>query len=198
LAFALTSVSAQRASPLRERSNLHAARTGERPGLKDAIASVLRGAAWQRCRTHFIRNLLTKVPKAAHGIVATFVRTIFAQPDAESVRAQHARTVERGGVAAALVGRGAEEASAVCGRSGVVGRTHERARGRHGTDAPRRRSSSPAPMPPGRAWSGLRCDPLRDIRNTGRIAAVIKGGVLYRRSDLERLRGEAREIAARR
>ena len=65
------------------------------PGLKDAIASVLRGAAWQRCRTHFIRNLLTKVPKAAHGIVATFVRTIFAQPDAESVRAQHARTVEQ-------------------------------------------------------------------------------------------------------
>jgi putative transposase len=65
------------------------------PGLKDAIASVLRGAAWQRCRTHFIRNLLTKVPKAAHGIVATFVRTIFAQPDADSVRAQHARTVEQ-------------------------------------------------------------------------------------------------------
>lgn len=65
------------------------------PGLKDAIASVLRGATWQRCRTHFVRNLLTTVPKAAHGIVATFVRTIFAQPDAESVRAQHARTVEQ-------------------------------------------------------------------------------------------------------
>ena len=27
------------------------------PGPKDAIASVLRGAAWQRCRTHLIRNL---------------------------------------------------------------------------------------------------------------------------------------------
>jgi putative transposase len=65
------------------------------PGLRDAIASVLRGASWQRCRTHFIRNLLTKVPKQAHGLVATFVRTIFAQPDAESVRAQHARTVEQ-------------------------------------------------------------------------------------------------------
>lgn len=64
------------------------------PGLRDAIDSVLRGASWQRCRTHFIRNLLTRVPKAAHGIVATYVRTIFAQPDAESVRAQHARTVE--------------------------------------------------------------------------------------------------------
>jgi transposase-like protein len=65
------------------------------PGLKDAISSVLRGAAWQRCRTHFVRNVLTKVPKAAHGLVATFVRTIFAQPDAESVRAQHSRTVDQ-------------------------------------------------------------------------------------------------------
>jgi putative transposase len=63
--------------------------------LKDAIASVLRGASQQRCRTHFIRNVLTKVPKAAHGLVATFVRTLFAQPDAEPVRAQHARTVEQ-------------------------------------------------------------------------------------------------------
>jgi transposase-like protein len=63
-------------------------------GLRDAISSVLRGASWQRCRTHFIRNLLTRVPKAAHGIVATYVRTIFMQPDADSVRAQHARTVE--------------------------------------------------------------------------------------------------------
>lgn len=65
------------------------------PGLKDAIAAVLRGAAWQRCRTHFIRNLLTKVPKSAHPLVATYVRTIFMQPDGESVRAQHARTVEQ-------------------------------------------------------------------------------------------------------
>ena len=65
------------------------------PGLKDAIAAVLRGASWQRCRTHFMRNLLIKVPKAAHGIVATFVRTIFAQPDAESVRLQRGRIVER-------------------------------------------------------------------------------------------------------
>ncbi len=65
------------------------------PGLRDAIASVLRGASWQRCRTHFVRNLLTRVPKAAHAIVATYVRTIFMQPDAEAVRAQHARTVEQ-------------------------------------------------------------------------------------------------------
>ena len=33
-------------------------------GLKDAI-SVIRGASWQRCRTHFMRNLLTRVPRSA-------------------------------------------------------------------------------------------------------------------------------------
>jgi len=33
------------------------------PGLVDAIGSTLPGAAWQRCRTHFARNLLTRVPQ---------------------------------------------------------------------------------------------------------------------------------------
>ena len=40
-----------------------------------------------------MRNLLTKVPKSAQSLVATLVRTIFAQPDAELTRAQHARVV---------------------------------------------------------------------------------------------------------
>jgi len=64
-------------------------------GLKDAIASALPGAAWQRCRVHFIQNLLTRVPKAAQGFVAALVRNIFAQPDAESVRSQLDRAVEQ-------------------------------------------------------------------------------------------------------
>jgi putative transposase len=64
-------------------------------GLKDAIHSVLRGAGWQRCRTHFMRNLLTKVPKSAQPFVATLVRSIFAQPDADSVLDQHKRVVEQ-------------------------------------------------------------------------------------------------------
>lgn len=64
-------------------------------GLKDAIHSVLRGAAWQRCRTHFMRNLLTKVPKTMQPFVATLVRSIFAQPDAESTREQYRRVVDQ-------------------------------------------------------------------------------------------------------
>ena len=65
------------------------------PGLVDAIAATLSGAAWQRCRTHFMRNLLTRVPKSAQSFVATMVRTIFAQPDAATVHEQHARIVDQ-------------------------------------------------------------------------------------------------------
>lgn len=57
-------------------------------GLRDAIRKVLGGAAWQRCRVHFMRNLLALVPKAAQETVAAFVRTIFSQPDHESALQQ--------------------------------------------------------------------------------------------------------------
>src|SRR5947208_10378261 len=65
------------------------------PGLVDAIAATLTGAAWQRCRTHAMRNLLTRVPKSAQSFVATMVRTIFAQPDAETVHEQYHRIVDQ-------------------------------------------------------------------------------------------------------
>ncbi len=64
-------------------------------GLVAAIAAVLPGASWQRCRTHFVWNLLTRVPKAAQPFVATLVRSIFAQPAREEVEAQHARVLEQ-------------------------------------------------------------------------------------------------------
>lgn len=64
-------------------------------GLVDAVAATLPGASWQRCRTHFMRNLLCRVPKSAQPAVATMVRSIFAQPDADGVREQHERVVEQ-------------------------------------------------------------------------------------------------------
>ncbi len=42
-----------------------------------------------------MRNLLTRVPKSAEALVATTVRTIYQQPSAEAVHAQHARVVEQ-------------------------------------------------------------------------------------------------------
>ena len=67
-------------------------------GLKQAVAQVVTGATWQRCRVHFMRNALSTVPKAAQQMVAATLRTIFAQPDSESARetlARIARLFER-------------------------------------------------------------------------------------------------------
>jgi putative transposase len=64
------------------------------PGLVAAIGSALPGASWQRCRTHYLRNLLTRVPKSAQRHVATQVRTIFDQADADAVAAQFDRVVD--------------------------------------------------------------------------------------------------------
>jgi putative transposase len=55
-------------------------------GLKGAVAAVLGGTSWQRCRVHFVRNVLALVPKAASQMVAATIRTVFVQPDAASAR----------------------------------------------------------------------------------------------------------------
>jgi putative transposase len=57
-------------------------------GLKQAINAVFIGAAWQRCRVHFLRNVLAQVPKGSSEMVAAAIRTIFAQPKADMVRDQ--------------------------------------------------------------------------------------------------------------
>src|SRR5688572_21211195 len=56
--------------------------------LKAAISAVLLGAAWQRCRVHFMRNVLARVPRGNSEMVAAAIRTVFAQPDAEHVHSQ--------------------------------------------------------------------------------------------------------------
>jgi len=66
-------------------------------GLKSAIAQVLSGASWQRCRVHFtlapaasagVRNLLSHVPCGDQAMVAAALRTIYAQPNQEVARHQ--------------------------------------------------------------------------------------------------------------
>ncbi|MHB8689422.1 MAG: IS256 family transposase [Candidatus Dormibacteraceae bacterium] len=60
-------------------------------GLKQAVAEILVGTTWQRCRVHFMRNALATVPKLAQQMVAATLRTVFAQPDAPSAK----ETIER-------------------------------------------------------------------------------------------------------
>lgn len=57
-------------------------------GLKAAISAVLAGTAWQRCRVHFMRNVLATVPQGTREAIAAIVRTIFVQPDHASAMTQ--------------------------------------------------------------------------------------------------------------
>jgi len=64
-------------------------------GIKKAIAAVLAEASWQRCRTHFMANLATRVPKANWPMIATLVRLIFEQSDGDSTWSQLGEVVDR-------------------------------------------------------------------------------------------------------
>jgi transposase-like protein len=57
-------------------------------GLRSAVQAVLAGASIQRCRVHFLRNVLAQIPKHSAEMAAAAIRTIFAQPDAEHVHEQ--------------------------------------------------------------------------------------------------------------
>lgn len=57
-------------------------------GLVKAVRKVMLGAAYQRCRVHFLRNVFAVIPKDSAEMVAATIRTVFAQPTAEAVRAQ--------------------------------------------------------------------------------------------------------------
>jgi len=51
-------------------------------GLTKAIRRMFQGCCWQRCRVHFARNLLQRVPKAHQGMVTAALRSVFSQEDA--------------------------------------------------------------------------------------------------------------------
>jgi transposase-like protein len=64
-------------------------------GLKSALRQVMHGASWQRCRTHFMRNLLAHIPQDDKEEAASWVRTIFAQPSQEAAQQQVEVVVEK-------------------------------------------------------------------------------------------------------
>ena len=61
------------------------------PGLVEAVAANLPGAAWQRCRTHYAANLMSVTPKAMWPAVKAMLHSVYDQPDAAAVHAQFDR-----------------------------------------------------------------------------------------------------------
>lgn len=63
-------------------------------GLRAARRSVLNGVAWQRCRVHFMRNVLSRVPKAAQGMVSAMLQQVFAAEDVAKAREALTKALE--------------------------------------------------------------------------------------------------------
>ena len=82
-------------------------------GLKKAIARCFQGCSWQRCRVHFARNLLVKVPKASQDMVAAALRSVFVQQEATAVEQQWHQVIsmltEKFPAAAALMAQAKED-----------------------------------------------------------------------------------------
>ena len=63
-------------------------------GLKAAIKRMFQGCSWQRCRVHFLRNLLSHVPKAGQDMVAAAMKAVFVIQKPEQVRAHWQQVTE--------------------------------------------------------------------------------------------------------
>ena len=63
-------------------------------GLKAAARKTLQGASWQRCRVHFARNVLARVPKGHQDVVAAALRTVFVHPNPVEIAAAWDRTAD--------------------------------------------------------------------------------------------------------
>jgi transposase-like protein len=56
-------------------------------GIKAAVTKVF-SATWQRCRVHYMRNVLAHAGKSSKRVAAAFIGTAFAQDDAAAARTQ--------------------------------------------------------------------------------------------------------------
>ena len=63
-------------------------------GIRAAVRAILPGAAWQRCRVHFARNITSRLGSARSKPVNALVSTIFAQTSQEAVIAQYKHVID--------------------------------------------------------------------------------------------------------
>ncbi|ACK86194.1 IS256 family transposase [Methylorubrum extorquens] len=63
-------------------------------GIKASVAKVMN-ATWQRCRVHFMRNVLARAGRSGRRVVSAFIATAFAQDDAEAARLQWRRVADQ-------------------------------------------------------------------------------------------------------
>lgn len=98
------------------RRGLHGVRlviSDQHAGLLAALRRTMQGVAHQRCRVHFARNLLARIPKAQQEMVAAAFRTIFAYTTREEIAEQYDKVAdtfrERFAKAAELMDEAKEE-----------------------------------------------------------------------------------------
>ena len=63
-------------------------------GIKASVAKVMN-ATWQRCRVHFMRNVLAHAGKSGRRVVSAFIATAFAQDDAEAAKIQWRKVADQ-------------------------------------------------------------------------------------------------------
>jgi len=63
-------------------------------GIKATVSKILT-ATWQRCRVHFMRNVLAHAGRSGRRVVSAFIATAFAQDDAQQAKAQWRRVADQ-------------------------------------------------------------------------------------------------------
>jgi putative transposase len=63
-------------------------------GIKAAVSKILT-ASWQRCRVHFMRNVLAHAGRSGRRVVSAFIATAFAQNDATAAKQQWRRVADQ-------------------------------------------------------------------------------------------------------
>lgn len=86
-------------------------------GLINAIKSQFQGCTWQRCQTHFLRNILNAAPNSLQAELAERIRAILHAPDLKTARMLRDQVLadyeEKAPKAMAILEEGFDDATAV-------------------------------------------------------------------------------------